>query len=142
MGEYLWLGLSHCTTGARGDWVPVPGGLATPTDEVAAFFHTLCVGYMAEIAQALGRQHDSDMYTARFAANKLAYHKKFFNQNTTNTDSSRCCYGLGSQTSNIFALHLGLVPEEYVNLTVSSLVASIQTRSAELTDPSWGPGPQ
>ena len=50
--------------GARGDWIP-PGGNGvgghkpptsnTPTSSIAAFWHTLCVGYMHEIAEAIGR---------------------------------------------------------------------------------------
>ena len=42
----------------------------------------------------------------------------------------RCCYDTGSQTNNIFALHIGAVPEELVNDTVAMLVASIRDRNA------------
>ena len=46
--------------GARGDWIPPPGQLfRTPSDSIAAFFHTLSVGYMAEIATAIGRTADA-----------------------------------------------------------------------------------
>lgn len=93
----------------------------TKTDTVAAFMHTLCVAHMVEIATAIGRTADAQRYTARLAANQKAYHKLFFNGDETlavpngtrtNAPPSRCCYGLGSQTDNVFALHIGAVPIE------------------------------
>ena len=42
--------------GARGDWIPPDSqAVHTSVDVVSAFTHTLCVGYMAEIARALNR---------------------------------------------------------------------------------------
>ena len=47
--------------GARGDWIPPEGNMGgpypTPTKPISAFWHTLCVGYMAEIATAIGKRH-------------------------------------------------------------------------------------
>lgn len=62
--------------GARGDWIPPRGSpYPTPTEPISAFWHTLCVGYMAEIATAIGRTADAARYTARLRANQQAYHK-------------------------------------------------------------------
>ena len=127
-------------TGARGDWIPPEGNgkgpYPTPTAPIAAFFHTLSVSYMAEIAEAIGRTDDAARYAARFEANKRAYHKKFFNGHTgTGALGVRCCYDKGSQTSNIMALHLGLVPDDLVNATVGMLVASIRDREANKPAP-------
>eukprot|EP01047_Picozoa_sp_COSAG01_P049431 COSAG01_NODE_4901_length_4641_cov_17.028181_1_plen_255_part_00 len=130
-------------TGARGDWVPpegnnggprVNGGIInTPTESISAFWHTLCVGYMAEIARAIGKSADAARYSLRLKANRAAYHTRFFN----NLDKpgargrgKRCCYDKGSQTSNVMALHLGAVPAGIVNATVGMLVASILDRNA------------
>eukprot|EP00937_MAST-01D_sp_MAST-1D-sp2_P006075 g6075.t1 len=120
--------------GARGDWIPPEGNgrgpYPTPTAPISAFFHTLCVSYMAEIATAVGRSDDAARYTARLAKNRAAYHKKFFNNGGSALRGERCCYDKGSQTSNIFALHLGVVPPEHVNATLGMLVASIYDREA------------
>jgi hypothetical protein len=43
----------------------------------------------------------------------------------------RCCYDTGSQTNNIFALHIGAVPEHLINDTVGMLVASLKDRNAD-----------
>ena len=93
---------------------------------------------MAEIATALGRQADATRYTTRLAANRKAYHQKFFNNREhggTDFLHRRCCYDKGSQTSNMMALHIGAVPAEYVNATVGMLVASIRNRTS--VGPPW-----
>ena len=43
----------------------------------------------------------------------------------------RCCYDTGSQTNNIFALHIGAVPEHLISDTVEMLVASLKDRNAD-----------
>lgn len=122
-------------TGARGDWVPPDGPkyFPTPTTSVAAFWHTLCIGYMAEIATALEKTQDATRYSKRLEANQKAYHTTFFNNvvdpNNPRKDI-RCCYDKGSHASNIFALHLGAVPPEHVNQTLAMLVTSIYDRRA------------
>ena len=121
--------------GARGDWVPPQGQLfKTPTTSIAAFFHTLSVGYMAEIAAAIGKTADAARYTARYAANQKAYHKQFYNGDTVNGQpqpQTRCCYDTGSQTSNVMALHLNVGPTPAITeKTVSMLVASIYNHAA------------
>jgi hypothetical protein len=72
--------------GARGDWIP-PGGNGvggkkpptsnTPTTSIAAFWHTLSVGYMHEIAEAIGRSADAARYSARLISNTKNFHKQF-----------------------------------------------------------------
>ena len=123
--------------GARGDWIPPKLQLyPTPPGSVAAFTHTLGLSYMAEIAQAVGRPDDAAHYLRRFQSNQKSYHTHFFNGQNAGTPASstagqvRCCYGNGSQASNIFALHLGAVPDEHLNDTLGMLVASIRDRNA------------
>ena len=126
-------------TGARGDWIPPEGNMGGPYPTgpvpIAAFWHTLCVGYMAEVATAIGET--SARYTARLEANGKAYHKMVYNGlgNTeagvaSDTDGKRCCCDTGSQTNNVFALTIGAVPPELINSTVGMLVASIKNRFA------------
>lgn len=95
---------------------------------------------MGDIAAAIGRTGDAQRYTDRLAANRKAYHAKFWNQkgrgqglDTTDTTTTTpappptpCCYDAGGDTSNIFALHIGAVPDDLVNRTVSALVASLR----------------
>ena len=91
---------------------------------------------MGDIAAAIGRTGDAKRYTDRLAANRKAYHAKFWNQKgrgqgldtttTTTTTTTPCCYDGGGDTSNIFALHIGAVPDDLVNRTVSALVASLR----------------
>ena len=80
---------------------------------------------MADIASAIGRTDDAERYTNRLARNRKAYHVKFWNQRGDKIP--KCCYDAGSDTSNIFALHIGAVPAEHVNQTVSALVASLRS---------------
>lgn len=122
--------------GARGDWIPPQGQLFhTPATSIAAFFHTLSVGYMAEIATAIGKTADAARYTARYAANQKAYHTQFHNGNAESDvdgfPKTRCCYDSGSQTSNVMALHLNVAPSAAITeKTVAMLVASIYDHAA------------
>lgn len=55
-------------SGARGDWIPPPDtAIKTGTKPVAAFFHTLCVKHMFEIAKALNKVAEANIYKARYA---------------------------------------------------------------------------
>ena len=135
-------------TGARGDWIPPEGNMKgpwpTPPKPIAAFFHTLCVSHMADIANAIGRADDAKRYTTRLAKNQAAYHKMFYNGKAdkgakndevmmTNGGLQRCCYDTGSQTNNVMALVIGAVPTPtLIKATVGMLVASIKDRNATL----------
>ena len=133
--------------GARGDWVPPAGDrhVGTPSDIVAAFFHSVCVAHMAEIATRLGRAADAARYAARLRANRAAFHTHFF---VGDNATAACCYSSGSQTANILALHLGAVPDAHVNATVAALVGSIRGGDGAPSPspppspppPPWGPG--
>ena len=141
--------------GARGDWVP-PVNTAKPTgaEPTAAFFHTLCVQYMSEIATAIGRSADAARYSKRLTTNRKAYHSKFYNKT-----GKSCCYGSGSQTNNIYALYIHAVPTKSIeDETVQALVSAIHFHNKSVDDsrvversvsdesavapvPPWGDGP-
>ena len=124
---------------ARGDWIP-PGGNGaaskpptsnTPATSIAAFWHTLCVGYMHEIAEAIGRDADAARYSARLASNTENFHKQFYNgADKAPQPGKRCCYDSGSQTSNIQALILKAAPKELLPNVLKTFVASIHNRNA------------
>jgi len=129
--------------GARGDWVP-PGGNGgskskpptsnTPTSSISAFFHTLCAGYMSEIASAIGRTSDETRYHKRLISNTAAFHKQFYNgADKAPKPGTRCCYDSGSQTSNIQALILNAVPKPLLPAVLKTFVASIHNRNASAT---------
>ena len=83
--------------GARGDWIPPDSqAVHTSVDVVSAFTHTLCVGYMAEIARALNRTSEAATYEARLASNRVAFDAHFW-RNGTLFHPHRCCYSSGSQ---------------------------------------------
>lgn len=140
--------------GARGDWVPPAGDghIHTSADVISAFMHTLSVGHMADIAAAIGRTADAQRYATRLAANRKAYHARFWNQKQTGAAAKPCCYESGSDASNVFALHIGAVPDGLVSQTVDALVASLHnwrnrtgtTAQAEANGasplPRWGTG--
>merc|ERR1712023_36556 len=109
--------------GARGDWIPPPDtSQTTGTAPVAAFFHTLCIQHMPEIARALRLSAEAEHYEERFRRNVVAYHNMFYNEN-----ASTCCYETGSQTNNAFALFLGIPPTDAIrNATIDALVHSIK----------------
>eukprot|EP00940_MAST-03C_sp_MAST-3C-sp2_P000368 g368.t1 len=124
--------------GARGDWIPPPDtSQKTGTAPVAAFFHTLCVQHMSEIARALGLSAEAAQYKDRFRRNVAAYHDMFYNENT-----STCCYETGSQTNNAFALFLGIPPTDAIrNATIDALVRSIAHHAPPNGGSDWAPGP-
>jgi alpha-L-rhamnosidase len=129
-------------TGARGDWVPpIDTAVKTGTEPVAAFFHTLCVRHMYEMARALEFKEDEAKYGARYKRNVAAYHAKFYTGGSGN--GSSCCYESGSQTNNVFALYLGAPPtEEAKNETIQTLVESLRTHVPPTNKSMpWAPGP-
>jgi len=123
-------------TGARGDWIPPKSqAVSTHSDIVAAFTHTLSVSHMADIAAALNETDAAKRYSARLRRNRAAFDAHFFNGGGGDTNSVEyhaaaqegappCCYGTGSQASNVFALHIGAVPDARLNATLAALVAS------------------
>ena len=126
-------------SGARGDWIPPPDtAIKTGTKPVAAFFHTLCVKHMFEIAKALNKVAEANIYKARYARNVKAYHTYFYNRTTTS-----CCYETGSQTNNMFALFLNIPPTDDIkSATIQSLVKSIHTHIPPSSkSKAWEPGP-
>ena len=120
--------------GARGDWVPpiYSGRTKTPPEMAAAFYHTLSVAYMAEIATAIGQPAEAARYAARLAKNRVAFHRHFYD------GSKGCGYAGSSQTACIFALKIGAVP---ANLTAAVTAGLVQSIRIAPEGKGFGPGP-
>jgi alpha-L-rhamnosidase len=88
-----------------GDWCP-PGGNANkdcPVPVSSTAFHILDVSILAKTAGILGKKDEQAHYTALLAELKTDFNRHFF-------DSQAGNYGT-SQTANILALDMGIVPE-------------------------------
>lgn len=103
-----------------GDWVE-PGHVAseiTPGELVSTGYYYLDAKILSEVAHVLGRSEDENAYSSLADRISDAFNRAFL-------DKSIGQYAKGSQTSNAFALHLGIVPKTYVNQVVDNLIDDI-----------------
>ncbi|MGV8139963.1 MAG: family 78 glycoside hydrolase catalytic domain [Mangrovibacterium sp.] len=91
----IWQGL--------GDWCPPEYGkdMKTPVEFTSTAFHYLDVWIMEQTAQVLGRKQDESFYAGEKALIAAEMQKCFY-------DDQKKTFG--SQTANVMALDLGLVP--------------------------------
>ncbi len=89
-----------------GDWCPLGGNAnkACPVPISSSAFHILDVSIMAQAAKLLGEQEDHLRYTTLLTHLKADFNRHFFDPQTQS-------YG-SSQTANILALDMDIVPEE------------------------------
>jgi alpha-L-rhamnosidase len=106
-----------------GDWESV--GDETPRDLVGTFYYALDVSQMAAMAAAIGQEGDAAIYRQLFAAIRTAMIAKFVAPDGT--------VAKGSQTAQVFALHLGLYPEGLREKVVAKLVENITAHQDHLT---------
>ena len=105
-----------------GDWCP-PGGnekIDCPVPVSSTAFHYLDLTILTKTAYLLGYQTDASYYSKRLNKVKEQFNKHFF-------DAERKTYG--SQTANVMAINMGLVPEGATREVVKSLVNDITTKS-------------
>jgi len=105
-----------------GDWCP-PGGnvkIDCPVALSSTAFHYLDLTILTKTAQLLGYTNDVMYYTSKRNKVKEQFNNRFF-------DASKNSYG--SQTANVLAIDLGLVPEGKLAELIQSLVQEINTRS-------------
>jgi alpha-L-rhamnosidase len=103
-----------------GDWVE-PGHVTseiTPGELISTGYYYQDAKILSQVAHILGRSEDEEAYSS--LANKIsdAFNRAFL-------DESKGQYAKGSQTSNAFALYLGIVPKTYVNQVVENLIDDI-----------------
>ncbi|MBI5281139.1 MAG: family 78 glycoside hydrolase catalytic domain [Candidatus Solibacter usitatus] len=83
-----------------GDWVPLE---KTPGNLVSTAYSYWSADIVAKVAAVLGKSAEEQAYRQRAEQVKQAFHGRFFN-------AELGVYGNGSQTSNVLALYLDLVP--------------------------------
>ena len=108
---------------AYGDWLAI--GSTTPQDLIGTAYWAYDAQLMSSMARATGRADDARRYDDLFA--KL---KSSFQQHFVKPDGS---VGSNSQTSDVLALHMNLLPEAQRALVADRLVADIKAHQYHLT---------
>ncbi|MEN8201176.1 MAG: family 78 glycoside hydrolase catalytic domain [Bacteroidota bacterium] len=102
-----------------GDWCP-PGGndnLDCPVPVSSTAFHLLDVSIMEKVAQLLGKSEDQELYKKLNDQLKTDFNRHFFDPETEN-------YG-NSQTANIMALDMHIVPNGMEKAVASAVIENI-----------------
>lgn len=112
-------GLLWNTDRQLGDWVALDAKEgsyfgATPVDLIATAYYAYSTEILAKAAAVLGYEEEARAYFQLRADIGQAFAKEFF------TSSGRLC--CRTQTGHILALHFNLVPHEYKQRTVDTLV--------------------
>jgi alpha-L-rhamnosidase len=103
-----------------GDWCP-PGGNNNkdcPVPISSSAFHILDVSIMAQAAKLLGNDEDHRHYTTLLKQLKADFNRHFFDPETQS-------YG-SSQTANILALDMEIVPEDQTKPVAAAILKNIQ----------------
>lgn len=140
----------HIVGGQYGDWCP-PGhvrSVDTPVELVGTYYYYHDTLRLSQIARVLGRESDAKMYAEKAEQIKEAFNKAFLREGryvslgeqwylrlipeTAPEDEKRRqaeemakVFGVYSQTANVFALSLGLVPDQHRQNVVDTLVHDI-----------------
>lgn len=121
-----------------GDWAgPVEGGVGgpesnsalsaiTPGQFVATIFYYLNAIMLADMARLIGKNEDIQKYLDLAEYIKTSINRVYFHPDTAQ-------YALGSQGSNILALHFDIVPKQYRDRVLNNLVADIAAHDYHLT---------
>ena len=106
-----------------GDWLAI--GSKTPKDLIATAFWAYDASIMMHIAQVLDRPADADKYAKLFDQIRTAFHQEYIKPDGT--------VGSGSQTSDVLALHMNLLPEGLRPVVAQKLVDDIKANNGHLT---------
>ena len=118
--NYLWL---KARGNDYGDWLAI--GSETPKDLIATAYWAYDASLMKRMAQVLGRSTDADKYGQVFEKVRNAFDQAFVKADGT--------VGSGSQTSDVLALHMDLLPEDTRAVTAQKLVDDIKAHDWHLT---------
>jgi hypothetical protein len=114
-----------------GDWRP---GQPTDPQAIIDYGYYDNVATMVKVAEVLGYTADVEKYEQLAAALKDEYNAKYLH-----TDGSgRAWYANNTQASNAAALDAGLVPEQYHDAVVQSLVESVEAFGTRIGTGSTG----
>lgn len=106
-----------------GDWESVDD--VTPKDLIGTFYYALDVAQTAEMAAAIGEEADATAFRKQFEEVRAAIIKKFVAEDGT--------VAKGSQTAQVFALHLGLYPDGMREKVLGKLLENINAHNDHLT---------
>lgn len=112
-----------------GDWVALDAKEgsyfgATPNDLTCTAYYAYSTGTFARIAKILGRTEDAREYSALYEWIVRVFQSHFFDDQGNMTAQT--------QTAHIVALYFGLVPEQYREQTVQSLVRLLEKENGHL----------
>ena len=106
-----------------GDWLAI--GSETSKDMIATAYWAYDASLMVRIAEALGRADDAEKYREVFDKVRAAFNKEYVKPDGT--------VGTGSQTSDVLALHMNLLPAGLRATVAEKLVADIKAHNGHLT---------
>lgn len=106
-----------------GDWENA--GDDTPKDLIGTCYYALDVAQMAEMAAAIGHDADAGAYRKQFGEIRAAIIEKFVAPDGQ--------VAKGSQTAQVFALHLGLYPDGMREKVLGKLLENITAHDDHLT---------
>lgn len=106
-----------------GDWLSI--NAETTNDFIGTAYYAYCTEIMAKIAAVLGNSADEATFTKLYEDIKAAFNDKY-----VTADGK---VSTGSQTSQVLALHFGLLPDELKSKAVEILVRDIEERGWKLS---------
>lgn len=115
--------ITNGSISAPADWKNT--GEGTPQDLIATAYFAYDVHQLSEMSAAIGRAKDAHEYVDLFKAIKKAFIAKFVQPNGI--------VGSGSQTSDVLALKLGLLPDRLVHFVQKKLAENIESHQNHLT---------
>lgn len=136
-----WLDYEASNKAAHGGNIPGLGDWAaaqsTTPQAIIDYGYYRAVAAMAKIAQVLGKTSDVAKYSALAASLAAEYNAKYLH-----TDSAGdAWYANNTEASNAVALDAGLVPAQYHQAVVNSLVAAVQAYGDRIGTGSVALGP-
>jgi alpha-L-rhamnosidase len=118
--NYLWL---KKRGNDYGDWLAI--GSETSKDLIATAFWANDASLMERIARVLNKPQDAEKYAATFNKVRAAFQQRYIKPDGT-VDN-------GSQTSDVLALQMNLVPEAQRPAVAEKLIADIKAHDSHLT---------
>jgi alpha-L-rhamnosidase len=107
-----------------GDWLS-PRGDRTPKDLLATAYWAYDATLMSEMAGAIGREEDSQLYAEIFEGIKGAFNEAYVAPDGRIEGDTQTCY--------VLALHMDLLPEELRPASAEHLVAAIEREDWHLS---------
>lgn len=102
-----------------GDWC-APDEIKLPPELVSTFYYLKCMEIMVDISRVLDFKGDSTFYKELCLKIAAAYNSEFL-------DKTAGKYSIGRQGADVFPLAAGIVPDDYKDKVLKSLLANIES---------------